>query len=464
MHILFYSRFFYFFVFFSTILTSKGFASETPSYKIGVVGTGYVGLVLGTCLAEIGHTVTCCDLDTRKIDSLNNGLIPIYEHGLEELVSKNLHENRLFFTTEVAQAIQSNDIIFITVGTPESLNGEANLDFVFDTARTIGKNLKNPKTIFVKSTVPMGTVQKIKEIITNHNTFNTPFEIGYAPEFLREGSSVNDFMNPDRVVIGAENSDTASLFKKIVAPILKKGAKFLSTSIASAEMIKYASNSFLSVKISFINEIADFCELVGADVDEVALGIGLDKRIGAKFLKPGPGFGGSCFPKDTLAFLKAAEKNGTSLHVIQAAVDVNDFRPLKIVDRLETMLKSFEGKKIALLGLAFKEETDDVRASPALKLMEIMVKKGAFVQAYDPIAGSNVRNDSPNFEVKASLMEALEGVDAVLLATPWKEFLEFDWKKGRLLTKGNLFFDCRNLLDPVTMGEASFECIQIGKK
>jgi UDPglucose 6-dehydrogenase len=310
----------------------------------------------------------------------------------------------------------------------------------------------------------MGTVQKIKEIITNHNPFNTPFEIGYAPEFLREGSSVNDFMNPDRVVIGAENSDTASLFKKIVAPILKKGAKFLSTSIASAEMIKYASNSFLSVKISFINEIADFCELVGADVDEVALGIGLDKRIGAKFLKPGPGFGGSCFPKDTLAFLKAAEKNGTSLHVIQAAVDVNDFRPLKIVDRLETMLKSFEGKKIALLGLAFKEETDDVRASPALKLMEIMVKKGAFVQAYDPIAGFNVRNDSPNFEVKASLIEALEGVDAVLLATPWKEFLEFDWKKGRLLTKGNLFFDCRNLLDPVTMGEASFECIQIGKK
>ena len=432
--------------------------------EITVVGTGYVGLVLGTCLAEIGHKVTCCDVDFQKISSLQQGQIPIYEIGLEELVKKNFAQNRLFFTTSLENAVRESNVIFITVGTPETLSGEANLEYVFAVAKMIGENLRTFKTVFVKSTVPIGTVLKIKEVIGEHNTAKTPFSIGYAPEFLREGSSVHDFMHPDRVVIGAEDPQTSQLFTEIVQPILDDGAKICTTSIASAEMIKYASNSFLAVKISFINEIANFCEEIGADVEEVALGIGLDKRIGQSFLKPGPGYGGSCFPKDTLAFLKTAQKNGVDLSIIEAAVGSNNRRCDKILLRLESALGSLEGKKIALLGLAFKELTDDVRESPSLKMIEKLQEKKAFVTSFDPIASTNALKFFPNLAIASTLYEVFRECDAIVVATPWSLFTQIDWKKVKEVSKASVVFDTRNILNRKEIEQAGFFYIGIGKR
>jgi UDPglucose 6-dehydrogenase len=455
-------------LFFLSIFCFVPFISGLNSVKnpqeIAVVGTGYVGLVLGTCLAEIGHKVTCCDVDFNKISSLQQGHIPIYETGLEELVIKNRAENRLFFTSSLENAIRESDVIFITVGTPETLSGEANLEYVFAVAKMIGENLRTFKTVFVKSTVPMGTVLKIKEVITEHNTSKTPFSIGYAPEFLREGSSVSDFMHPDRVVIGAEDPQTSQLFTEIVQPILDDGAKICTTSIASAEMIKYASNSFLAVKISFINEIANFCEEIGADVEEVALGIGLDKRIGQSFLKPGPGYGGSCFPKDTLAFLKTAQKNGVDLSIVEAAVGSNNRRCEKILFRLQNALGTLENKKIALLGLAFKELTDDVRESPSLKMIEKLHEKKAFVTSFDPIASTNALKFLPDLAIASTLYEVFAGCDAIIVATPWSLFTEIDWKKVKEVSQARVVFDTRNILDPEEIEQAGFLYIGIGKK
>lgn len=436
---------------------------ENPR-AITVIGTGYVGLVLGTCLAEIGHQVTCCDVDSRKISALQKGEIPIYEEGLEDLVHNNTIKNRLFFTTSLKNAVLESDIIFITVGTPETLSGEANLDYVFSAAQLIGENLNRTKTVFVKSTVPMGTIIKIKEVIQAHNSANVPFSIGYAPEFLREGSSVSDFMHPDRVVIGAESPETSQLFTEIVQPILDNGAKICTTSIASAEMIKYASNSFLAVKISFINEIADFCEKIGADVEEVALGMGLDKRIGQSFLKPGPGYGGSCFPKDTLAFLKSADKNSIHLSIIDAAVQSNNSRCEKILTRMEKTLGTFQGKKIAVLGLAFKENTDDVRESPALKIIDCLVQKKAYVKSYDPIATQNALKFYPELNIASTLYEAFEDCDAIIIATPWNLFTQIDWQIVKQICRGSLVFDTRNILCPEEVKNAGFSYMGIGKK
>ncbi len=446
------------------------FAFGTPdrptsaNATITVIGTGYVGLVLGACLADLGHAVTCCDVDQNKIEMLSKGLIPIYENGLHEIVHKNIEARRLFFSTNICESILNSAYIFITVGTPEGKNGEANLCYIFNVAETIGKNLNDTKTIFVKSTVPMGTIEWIREIIEKNNSTKTPFNLGYAPEFLREGSSVEDFMHPDRIVIGADNDETADIFALLMQPLLDQGVPLCRTSIASAEMIKYASNSFLSIKISFINEIADFCEKIGANVEEVALAIGLDKRIGKAFLKPGPGYGGSCFPKDTLAFLKAAEKCGIDLNTVNAAVQTNSVRASKIVEKLQARFGTLSGRKIAVLGLAFKEETDDVRESAALKLIELLQNQGAILKCYDPIATNNALKIFPDLETFSQPIDAIENTDALLLATPWKEFLELDFVEVYNRMGNKFIFDARNLLDEKYLQSIGFEVESIGKK
>ena len=435
-----------------------------PSAPVTVIGTGYVGLVLGACLADLGHTVTCCDVDQKKIELLSKGIIPIYEKGLGEIVHKNIEAKRLFFSTNICESILHSSCIFITVGTPEGKNGEANLTYVSSVAETIGKNLNDKKTIFVKSTIPMGTINWIKEIIEQNNTRGIPFNLGYAPEFLREGSSVEDFMHPDRIVIGADNEETAEIFAFLMQPLLDQGTPLCRTSIASAEMIKYASNSFLSIKISFINEIADFCEKIGANVEEVALAIGLDKRIGKAFLKPGPGYGGSCFPKDTLAFLKAAEKYGIDLKTVDAAVQTNSLRASKIVEKLQTRFGTLRGLKIAVLGLSFKEETDDVRESAALKLIELLQNQGAILKCYDPIATENALKVFPDLETFSRPLDAIENTDALLLATPWKEFLDLDYVEVYNRMGNKFIFDSRNLLDAKYLQSIGFEIECIGKR
>lgn len=435
-----------------------------PSAPVTVIGTGYVGLVLGACLADLGHTVTCCDVDQNKIEMLSKGIIPIYEKGLGEIVHKNIEAKRLFFSTNICESILHSSCIFITVGTPEGKNGEANLTYVSSVAETIGKNLNDKKTIFVKSTIPMGTINWIKEIIEQNNTRGIPFNLGYAPEFLREGSSVEDFMHPDRIVIGADNEETAEIFAFLMQPLLDQGTPLCRTSIASAEMIKYASNSFLSIKISFINEIADFCEKIGANVEEVALAIGLDKRIGKAFLKPGPGYGGSCFPKDTLAFLKAAEKYGIDLKTVDAAVQTNSLRASKIVEKLQTRFGTLRGLKIAVLGLSFKEETDDVRESAALKLIELLQNQGAILKCYDPIATENALKVLPDLETFSRPLDAIENTDALLLATPWKEFLDLDYVEVYNRMGNKFIFDARNLLDAKYLQSIGFEVECIGKR
>jgi UDPglucose 6-dehydrogenase len=446
------------------------FAYGTPDRStrinspITVIGTGYVGLVLGACLADLGHTVTCCDVDQNKIEMLSKGHIPIYENGLQEIVQKNTQAKRLYFSTNICESILNSPYIFITVGTPEGKNGEANLTYIFNVAETIGKNLNDKKTIFVKSTVPMGTLEWIKGVIEQNNSKKVPFNLGYAPEFLREGSSVEDFMHPDRIVIGADNEETADIFALLMQPLLAQGVPLCRTSIASAEMIKYASNSFLSIKISFINEIADFCEKIGANVEEVALAVGLDKRIGKAFLKPGPGYGGSCFPKDTLAFLKTAETYGIDLKTVDAAVQTNSVRASKIVEKLETRFGTLAGLKIAVLGLAFKEETDDVRESPALKLIESLQKKGAILKCYDPIATNNALRVFPNLTTFSQPLDAIEDSDVLLIATPWKEFLKIDFNEVYNRMGNKFIFDTRNLLDGNYLHSIGFEVESIGKK
>lgn len=438
--------------------------STGNKHSVTVIGTGYVGLVLGACLADLGQVVTCCDVDKEKIQMLSKGMIPIYENGLLEIVQKNLANGRLHFSTNVDTSILNSNVIFITVGTPEGKNGEANLCFIGKVAETIGKNLNDKKTIFVKSTVPMGTIRWIKEVIDENNSKQTPYNLGYAPEFLREGSSVEDFMHPDRIVIGADNDETANIFANLMQPLIDAGAPLCTTSIASAEMIKYASNSFLSIKISFINEIADFCEQIGANVDEVAYAIGLDKRIGKAFLKPGPGYGGSCFPKDTNAFLKAAEKYGIDLKTVNAAVQTNSTRALKIVQNLENRFGSLKGLKIAIWGLSFKEETDDVRESAALKLIDLLQKRGAILHCYDPIANANALKVFPTLFTYNRPQDAVQYADALILATPWKEFLEVNFIDIYKRMNTKFIYDTRNFLDEKYLRRIGFEVESLGKK
>ncbi|MDN3506141.1 MAG: UDP-glucose/GDP-mannose dehydrogenase family protein [Simkaniaceae bacterium] len=429
-------------------------------HKITVIGTGYVGLVSGACLAEFGNDVICCDIDANKIRMLNNGEIPIYEPGLKELVQKN---TQIKFSSNVAEAIQKNDVILICVGTPMAQTGEADLTALYSAAKSIGENLNSPKTIYIKSTVPLGTIKKVKSEIGKHNKKDTPFSIAYLPEFLREGSAVQDFLHPDRVVIGAESDEIQNQVLEILQPLQQQNVPFQFTKIESAEAIKLVANSFLAVKISFINEIANLCDQTGADIFEVAQGIGSDSRIGRKCLNPGPGYGGSCFPKDIQAILNNAQDLGVELRVISAAAKANHDQPKVVIEKLKNTLQSpLKGKTIGILGLAFKANTDDVRDSPALKVMEQLLAMGAKIQAYDPEAMLNTKKLFPQVTYCYSTYETAKKADAILVLTEWEEFGRLNWVKIHQLMNHPNIVDARNTLSVNNLTGLGFNLRNIG--
>ena len=433
--------------------------------NICVVGTGYVGLVTGACFAEFGNGVTCVDKDDAKIAMLQAGEMPIYEPGLDEVVARNVKAERLHFTTDLPRAIGGSLVVFIAVGTPPGPDGRADLSFVKEVARTVGENLNSYKVIVTKSTVPAGTGSVVREIVETYRPEAHAFSVASNPEFLREGSAIEDFMRPNRVVIGTDDEQAAAILKDLYRPLYLIETPFVMTDVVTAELIKYASNAFLATKISFINEMADLCEALGADVHDVARGMGLDQRIGRKFLHPGPGYGGSCFPKDTRAVMGLAEEKGMRLRVIGGAVDVNDARPARMLEKIRAAFGgTLRGKTVAQLGLTFKPNTDDIRESPALALLEAMVVEGATVRAYDPVGMPNAREAAPAGVVFcANEFEAIDGADGLVVATEWNQFrgIDADALKGRL--KGNVMCDLRNVYEPAVMRSRGFNYVGVGR-
>ena len=433
--------------------------------KITVIGTGYVGLVSGAGISDFGHRVTCADIIESKIKLLKNGEIPIYEPGLYELVDRNVNAGRLSFTTQVDEAIQQADVIFIAVGTPQSDNGEANISAVESVARSIGKNLNNYKVICTKSTVPVGTGDIICELIRENMVDGGEFDYVSNPEFLREGSAVKDFLWPDRVVIGASSIKAFNIMKEVYRPLYVNEKPILHTNVATAEMIKYAANAFLALKISYINEVANLCEAVGADVHLVAKGMGQDGRISPKFLHPGPGFGGSCFPKDTQAFATLSREKGVPMNTIDAAITTNNIQKTRMVEKLNNLIGGdFSGKTIGVLGLAFKPSTDDVRESSSIEMIQSILDGGGKVKAYDPIANKSMQNIFPDLNYLHSWEETCDGVDAMVIMTEWNEFRGMNLKKLKKVMKTPLVLDTRNILSMDKLSEYGFQFDNVGRK
>ncbi len=433
--------------------------------KITVIGTGYVGLVSGAGISDFGHRVTCADIIEYKITLLKNGEIPIYEPGLYELVDRNVNAGRLSFTTKVDEAIQQADVIFIAVGTPQSDNGEANISAVESVARSIGKNLNNYKVICTKSTVPVGTGDIICELIRQNMVDGGEFDYVSNPEFLREGSAVKDFLWPDRVVIGASSIKAFNIMKEVYRPLYVNEKPILHTNVATAEMIKYAANAFLALKISYINEVANLCEAVGADVHLVAKGMGQDGRISPKFLHPGPGFGGSCFPKDTQAFATLSREKGVPMNTIDAAITTNNIQKTRMVEKLNILIGGdFSGKTIGVLGLAFKPSTDDVRESSSIEMIQSILDGGGKVKAYDPIANKSMQNIFPDLDYLHSWEETCDGVDAMVIMTDWNEFRGMNLKKLKKIMKTPLVLDTRNILSMDKLSEYGFQFDNVGRK
>ncbi len=430
---------------------------------IGIIGTGYVGLVTGACFAEFGLFVTCVDKDEKKIKSLKKGNVPFYEPGLDELVKRNIAQDRLNFTTKIRKAVENSLVIFIAVGTPRRGDGSADMKYVEEVAREIAINMNDYKVIVTKSTVPVGTGEKIKEIISSNLEKKIDFDIVSNPEFLREGSAIEDFMRPNRVVIGAESDHAIAIMKDLYKPLYLIETPFVITNIETAELIKYASNSFLATKISFINELSVLCEKVGADIHMVARGMGLDQRIGQKFLHPGPGFGGSCLPKDTSALLKIAEDSNVTLGIVDAAVKANERQKYLMVQRINDILGDLKGKNIAILGISFKPNTDDVRDAPSLFIIEKLLSRGAKIKAYDPAV--KVLNNNLLKDVKfcKDPYVTLKGADAVVIVTEWNQFRNLDLEKVKSLMNELNFFDMRNIYDPKKMRAMGFKYYSVGR-
>ena len=439
--------------------------------KIAVVGTGYVGLVTGTCFSEMGVHVTCVDVDKQKIDSLNKGQIPIYEPGLETLVNKNRKSGRLRFTTSLQDVINEVDIIFSAVGTPPDEDGSADLKYVLDVARTIGQHINRYVLVVTKSTVPVGTATKVKEVINQQlrqRGVDVPFDVASNPEFLKEGNAVKDFMSPDRVVVGVESERARKLMARLYKPFMIVSDRLIFTDIPSAEMIKYAANSMLATRISFMNDIANLCELVGADVNMARKGIGSDTRIGKKFLYAGCGYGGSCFPKDVKALIKTAADHGYSMRVLQAVEEVNADQKLvlyrKIVNCYGGDEAQLQGKRVAIWGLSFKPETDDMREAPSLVLIDLLLKAGAHVKVYDPVAMDECRRRiGDKVDYATDMYDAADGADALMLVTEWKELRMPNMETLQSKMAGRLILDGRNILDGEELRQAGFEYHCIGK-
>ena len=436
--------------------------------KIAIVGTGYVGLVTGTCFSEMGVDVTCVDVQESKIDNLKKGIIPIYEPGLDDLVHRNYKAGRLKFTTDLKECLNEVDVVFSAVGTPPDEDGSADLKYVLEVARTIGQNMNKYMLVVTKSTVPVGTAQKVKNVIQeelNNRNVSLEFDVASNPEFLKEGNAVDDFMKPDRVVVGIESERAKSLMERLYKPFMLNNYRLIFTDIPSAEMIKYAANSMLATRISFMNDIANLCELVGADVNMVRKGIGADSRIGSKFLYPGCGYGGSCFPKDVKALIKTAEKNGYTMRVLKAVEEVNETQKGILFEKLVKLFNGdLNGKQIALWGLAFKPETDDMREAPALVLIDKLIKAGAKVKAYDPIAMCECQRRIGNkIEYATDMYDAVLDADALLLVTEWKEFRLPSWGVLKKTMKQPVVIDGRNIYDRNELQEQGFHYTCIGK-
>jgi UDPglucose 6-dehydrogenase len=430
---------------------------------IAVIGTGYVGLVTGAGLADFGNDVVCVDVDVRKIEALRGGAIPIYEPGLDKIVSKNVTEGRLKFTTDLGEAIRAARAIFIAVGTPPKSDGSADLRYVESVAHSIAENMNGPKLVITKSTVPIGTGRMIEQIIQGHATGHKA-SIVSNPEFLREGSAIEDFMKPDRVVIGASDAESADMMKEIYSPLHSLEIPFVVTNVESSELIKYAANGFLATKITFINEIAAVCERVGANVQDVAIGMGLDSRIGPKFLQAGPGFGGSCFPKDTSAMADIARRHGYEFQIMEAVLRVNDAVKLRMIDKIVAALGGdVKGRTVAVLGLAFKPETDDMRDSPTIPLIEGLQERGARIRAYDPQAMENAKMFFSDITYCTDAYDTARGADVLVLATEWNEFRALNFERVQKALTHPRLVDLRNIYDPQRMASLGFEYSSVGR-
>ncbi len=437
--------------------------------KIAIVGTGYVGLVSGACFAEMGVEVTCVDIDREKIENLRQGQIPIYEPGLEEMVVRNYREGRLRFTTRLSDCLNDVEAVFCAVGTPPDEDGSADLSYVLAVAHEVGANMENYLVVVTKSTVPVGTAEKVKAAIREEldkRGVDIEFDVASNPEFLKEGAAVKDFMSPDRVVVGVESSRARELMTRLYSPFMLNNFRVIFTDIPSAEMIKYAANSMLATRISFMNDIANLCELVGADVSMVRKGIGSDSRIGSKFLYPGCGYGGSCFPKDVKALIKTAEQNGYSMRVLKAVEEVNEMQKSVLFDKLRNYYQGqLSGKTIALWGLAFKAETDDMREATSLVTIDRLLKAGCEVRVYDPVAIGECRRRLGDAVVYAKDMyDAVLGADGLLLLTEWKQFRLPSWEVVRRSMRAPIIFDGRNIYDPEELKRIGFDYYSIGRR
>ncbi len=432
--------------------------------KICMIGTGYVGLVSGTCLADFGHHVTCVDIDGERIDCLQRGEIPIYEPGLKEKVADNVQSERLYFTRDLATAVREADVVFIAVGTPSARDGGTDLTYVFEASRDVAKHLTNYTVVVQKSTAPVGTARKVAAIIAEHKPKAAEFDVVSNPEFLREGSAVGDFLEPDRVVIGVENVRSADRMREVYRPLYERETPIVVTSLESAEMTKYAANAFLATKISFVNEIAHICELVGANIDEVTKGMGFDPRIGNKFLHAGIGYGGSCLPKDVSSLIHVAGKHGYKAPLVSAAHAINHALVDRALEKLTATLGDANGKVIGLLGLAFKPNTDDLREAPSLRLVHELLKMGARVKVFDPVAMDNFRKSiKAPVEYGNNAYHMAEGCDALILVTEWNQFREMDFARLKGVMRGNVFIDCRNVYTPDRIAARGFTYESFGR-
>src|SRR4051794_23060867 len=431
--------------------------------RIAMIGTGYVGLVSGACFADFGHRVTCVDKDSSKIDGLNAGVMPIWEPGLEAFVKSNAEHGRLTFTTDVASGVEDAEAVFIAVGTPARRgDGHADLTFVFEAVRELAKFIKPGTVVVTKSTVPVGTGDRIEAILKEEGAEGV--SVASNPEFLREGAAIADFKHPDRIVVGAEDDRAQEVLKEIYRPLFLNRAPILITGRRTAELTKYAANAFLAVKISFINEIADLCEAVDADVQDVARGIGLDNRIGAKFLHAGPGYGGSCFPKDTLALLQTAEAVGVEQRIVGTTVAVNDDRKAQMVERVERALGGeVSGKRVGVLGLAFKPNTDDMREAPSIPIIKALVERGAEVCAYDPVARHQAEPVLPGIKFADDAYGAADGADALVIVTEWDEFRALDLDRIAGVLRGKVLVDLRNVYDRSEAEEVGLSYYGVGR-
>ncbi len=431
--------------------------------NICVIGTGYVGLVTGACLAEFGMNLICVDNDIQKIDLLKQGKVTIYEPGLENLVARGMREGRLRFSSSIEEGLKTSLVIFIAVGTPPREDGSADLQFVEEVAKAIAHWMDGYKVVVMKSTVPVGTARWLRDLIQRQQMKPIPFDVVSNPEFLREGSAIEDFMRPDRVIIGAESEQAIAIMKDIYSALYLIETPFILTSLETAEMIKYATNAFLATKVTFINEIANLCEKVGADVHHVAKAMGLDGRIGKKFLHPGPGFGGSCFPKDTRALSRIAREKGYVLRVVDSVIEANEYQKERMVKKIEEMVGDVRGKRIGILGLSFKPNTNDIRESCAIAIIQGLLKLGAKVKAFDPAAMEETKTILPEVEYGKDAYDVAKGADALVLVTEWNQFRRLDLSHIKALLKEPIFIDMRNVYDPESMRRLGFHYCGVGR-